>query len=193
MHKTHSSAISTRGWYTATSSGQDDKNDLVLLHTEMPNLSVASFRFEPQIGEEVATYGFPYFGILSSNGIFTPGGYINALSMGDDTRFLQTSTPIQPGNSGGPLLDMSGRVVGVVVSQLNAITMMQKHGSVPQNVNFAIQTPIVVNFLREKGARPNLEASSAGIQNLPKLDIAKMAMKFTVQVYCQGVSPKTAE
>jgi serine protease Do len=115
-------------WYTATSSGQDDKNDLVLLHTEMPNLSVASFRSQPpQLGEEVATYGFPYFGILSSNGNFTPGGYITALNgMGDDTRFLQTSTPIQPGNSGSPLLDMSGRMVGVVVHQLNAIAMMPR-------------------------------------------------------------------
>jgi serine protease Do len=45
--------------------------------------------------------------------------------MKDDTRFLQISTPIQPGNSGGPLLDMSGAVIGVVVAQLNAITMMQ--------------------------------------------------------------------
>ena len=182
-------------WYTATSSGRDYKNDLVLLHTEMPNLSVASFRSQPpQLGEEVATYGFPYFGILSSNGNFTPGGYITALNgMGDDTRFLQTSTPIQPGNSGSPLLDMSGRVVGVVVHQLDAIAMMQTHRSVPQSINFAIQTPIVVSLLWGKGVRPNLEASNAGTQNLPKLDIAKMAMKFTVQVYCQGVSPKVAE
>ena len=54
----------------------------------------------------------------------------------DDTRFLQTSTPVQPGNSGGPLLDMSGRVVGVVIGQLKQTDS--------QNVNFAIQTPIVI-------------------------------------------------
>jgi hypothetical protein len=53
--------------YTATISGQDATNDLVLLHTEMPNLSVASFRFQPLLGEAVATYGFPYSGILSPN------------------------------------------------------------------------------------------------------------------------------
>ena len=182
MHKTHSSAISTRGWYTATSSGQDDKNDLVLLHTEMPNLSVASFRFEPQIGEEVATYGFPYFGILSSNGIFTPGGYINALSMGDDTRFLQTSTPIQPGNSGGPLLDMSGRVVGVVVAQLNAIPN--------QNVNFAIQPSIVINFLEVKDVLPKLDIPKA--PRSPS-EVCEIAKKFTVRVYCQGIASKTSE
>ena len=170
--------------YTATPSGQDKANDLILLHTQMPNLSVASFRSQPQprLGERVAAYGFPYSAVLSPN--FTLGN-ITALSgpMGD-TRFLQTSAPIQPGNSGGPLLDMSGRVVGVVIGQLKQTDS--------QNVNFAIQTPILVNFLNVKGVRPN-EASNARTQNLPEPDIADMAMKFTVQVYCQGVSPKVAE
>ena len=154
----------------------------------MPNLSVASFRFQPLLGEAVATYGFPFSGILSPN--FTSGDIAALSGPKGDTRFLQTSTPIQPGNSGGPLLDMSGRVVGVVVSQLNAITMMQKHGSVPQNVNFAIQSPIVINFLSAKGVTPNLDNSTNGGQRPPS-EVADMAKKFTVQIYCQGISPKT--
>ena len=182
MHKSHSSAISTRGWYTATSSGQDDKNDLVLLHTEMPNLSVASFRSQPLLGEAVATYGFPYSNILSPN--FTSGNIAALSGPKGDTRFLQTSTPIQPGNSGGPLLDMSGRVVGVVVAQLNAIPN--------QNVNFAIQPSMVINFLSVKGVTPNLDYSSTGAQRPPSEVVADMAKKFTVQIYCQGIAPKTA-
>jgi S1-C subfamily serine protease len=74
--------------------------------------------------------------------------------MKDDTRFLQMSTPVQPGNSGGPLLDMSGGVVGVVVAQF----------AVPsQNVNFAIQPSIVMNFLAVKGVIANY-ASNTGAQ-----------------------------
>jgi serine protease Do len=119
--------------------GQDSANDLALLRARMSGLAVVAFRLAPRLGETVATYGFPYFGILSSSGNFTLGNITSMAGMGDDTRFLQMSTPIQPGNSGGPLLDMSGAVVGVVVSQLSATTMMKAGNSVPQNVNFAIQ------------------------------------------------------
>ena len=157
----------------------------------MPNLSVASFRFQPLLGEAVATYGFPYSGVLSSSGNFTWGNITALSGMQDDTRFLQTSTPIQPGNSGGPLLDSSGRVVGVVVTQLDAMVMMQTEHSVPQNVNFAIQSPIVINFLSAKSVTPNLDNSSTGAERPPS-EVADMAKKFTVQIYCQGVAPKTA-
>jgi hypothetical protein len=78
---------------------------------------------------------------------------------------------------------MSGRVVGVVVAQLNALPN--------QNVNFAIQPSIVINFLSAKGVTPNLDNSSAGAQRPPS-EVADMAKKFTVQIYCKGVAPKTA-
>ena len=172
--------------YTATISSQDVTNDLALLHTNMANLSIAAFRFMPRVGEQVATYGFPYSGVLSRSGNFTLGNVTSLTGVRDDTRFLQTSTPIQPGNSGGALLDMSGRVVGVVVAQLNAIAK-----SVPQNVNFAIQPPIVLNFLPVKGVTPEWGTSSTDAQRAAS-EVADIAKKFTVQVYCQGISPKTA-
>ena len=146
----------------------------------MPNLSVASFRFQPLLGEAVATYGFPYSGILSPN--FTSGDIAALSGPKGDTRFLQTSTPIQPGNSGGPLLDMFGRVVGVVVAQLNAIPN--------QNVNFAIQPSIVINFLEVKDVTPKSDTPKAPRSST---EVCEIATKFTIQVYCQGrIPPKTA-
>ena len=176
-----------RELHSAMIYGLDQTNDLAILHTDMANLSVAGFHVQPRLGELIATYGFPYAGILSSSGNFTLGNVSSLSGMRDDTRFLQISAPIQPGNSGGPLLDMSGNVVGVVVAQINALAMMQAGDSVPQNVNFAIQVPIVLNFLSVKGVIPKLDKSDAS-QVLPASDVADRAKQFTVQVYCEGVS-----
>jgi serine protease Do len=176
-----------RGAYTATISGQDATNDLALLHTNMNNLSTAAFRPRPRVGDQVANYGFPYSGILSSDGNCTLGHVTSLTGTRDDTRFLQMSSPVQPGNSGGALLDMSGSVVGVVVAQLSALPK-----SVPQNVNFAIQPSMVINFLEVKDVTPKLDTSSTGAQRPPS-EVCEIARKFTIRVYCQGISPKTTE
>jgi serine protease Do len=161
---------------------QDSANDLALLHTDMRSMGVASFRLTPRLGEPVASYGFPYFGILSSSGSFTLGNVSSLAGIRDDTRFLQITAPIQPGNSGGPLLDMSGNILGVVVSRL----MIEGGDSTPQNVNFAIQASMVTNFLSIKGISPKV-SDLAEKRDLAPSEVADVAKKFTVQIFCQGV------
>jgi serine protease Do len=170
--------------YTATISGQDATNDLVLLHTDMDNFSTATFYPRPRVGDQVASYGFPFSGLLSSDGNCTLGNVTSLSGARDDTRFLQMSTPTQPGNSGGALLDMSGSVVGVVVSRLDLAQ------SAPQNVNFAIQPSMVINFLEVKDVPPKLDIAKAATSPSEVCEIAK---KFTVRVYCQGIASKTSE
>jgi serine protease Do len=171
-----------QGSYRATLMGQDSTNDLALLHTDTASGSVASFGFQPRLGESVAAYGFPYSDLLSPSGNFTLGNVTALSGMRDDTRFLQMSAPVQPGNSGGPLLDMSGSVIGVVSAILN-----RARDSQPQNVNFAIRSPIVISFLSSKGVSPKL---SAATQEIPPTEIAEIAKSFTVQVYCNAASSK---
>ena len=170
--------------YSATISGQDDTNDLALLRTDMKNDLIASLRSQVRLGETVAVYGFPYSDILSSSGNFTLGNVTSLTGMKDDTRLLQISTPVQPGNSGGPLLDMSGRVVGVVVGVLKNMP-----DSIPQNVNFAIRTSIVANFLDTKAI--TVVAGNAKAE-LPPTEVAEIAKGFTVQVFCGDISPKVS-
>jgi S1-C subfamily serine protease len=62
----------------------------------------------------------------------------------DDIRFLQIDVPIQPGNSGGPLLDRRGNVVGVVTATLNQVTALRASGALPQNVNYAVKSDYVI-------------------------------------------------
>jgi hypothetical protein len=73
------------------------------------------------------------------------------------TRFLQISAPVQPGDSGGPLLDRHGDVVGVVVAKLDAVKIASATGDIPhQNVNFAIKASVAAAFLKANGVRQPL-------------------------------------
>jgi S1-C subfamily serine protease len=66
-------------------------------------------------------------------------GEINSLSgIKDDARFFQISAPIQPGNSGGPLMDRSGNVIGII--ELTARNL--------QNVNYALKSAHLLTFLK---------------------------------------------
>ena len=69
---------------------------------------------------------------------------------GSDVRFYQVDVPIQPGNSGGPLLNKKGEVAGVITSTLNQITALRLTGSLPQNVNFAVKTDYLLPLIKSK-------------------------------------------
>ena len=147
------------------------------------NEQVAPFRRgkSPRLGDSVVVYGYPLSGALSAEGNLTTGN-ISALSgPGDDIRLYQISAPVQPGNSGGPLLDENGRVVGIVVSKLNAIKVAEITGDIPQNVNFALKGDIAKSFL---GLYQIPYAESETPLNVTVADVAEMAKHFTVQVEC---------
>jgi len=76
-------------------------------------------------------------------------GIVNALTgVRDDPRYIQISAPVQPGNSGGPLLSASGRVVGVVAAGLNSMDRMTHGGYLPQTVNYAIKSDLIFPLLK---------------------------------------------
>ncbi len=159
----------------------DKQNDLAVLLAASAAPAVASLRARPvRQGDPVVAFGFPYAGSLSSGGAITTGS-ISALSgLRDDTRYLQISTPVQPGNSGGPLLDDSAAVVGVVSSGLRA---SRTTGIVPQNVNFAIKADVVRTFLSAAGVIPE---NAAGGHQLSTPDVGERARSFSVLIDCKG-------
>ncbi|MEO5350400.1 MAG: serine protease [Magnetococcus sp. YQC-3] len=127
----------------------DRENDLALLKVSTPHKNHAQLRLAPTVrqGEQIVIYGYPLAGALATKGNLTTGS-VSALSgLGDDARYLQISAPVQQGNSGGPLLDQGGSVIGLVSSKLNAIKTAKITGDIPQNVNFAIKTSVVASFL----------------------------------------------
>ncbi len=140
----------------------DRARDLALLSVPTSFGPPLTFRSSPDVrrGESVVTYGFPLFGLLSNGPTLTTGD-VSALSgLRDNQTNFQISAPVQPGNSGGPLLDNSGNVIGIVVAKLNAARIAEMtDGDIPQNVNFAVKSGPAVDFLREQGVRPHMAAS----------------------------------
>ena len=122
--------------------------------------------------EKAITYGFPLRGLLSTNGNLTLG-YVSAMSgLGDDRNYIQITTPVQQGNSGGPLLyDGSGHVIGVVVAKLDALRVMLATGDMPQNVNFAVESSAVRNFLKQNNLQVMEE--EIDIRNVSSRNCAK--------------------
>jgi S1-C subfamily serine protease len=100
-------------------------------------------------GDEVIALGYPLIAIQGQSQKAT-FGRVNALSgIKDDVRFLQVDVPIQPGNSGGPLLNSKGRVIGVITATLNQIITLRTSGALPQNVNYAVKVDYVSPLLKQ--------------------------------------------
>jgi serine protease Do len=126
-------------------------------------------------------FGFPLAGLLATSGNFTNGIITASAGLGDDVRSFQVSAPIQPGNSGGALLDQSGNVVGVVDSKLNALRVANITKDLAQNVNFAIKASIAIDFLEAHNVSVETIANT---QVLAPADIAERAGAFTVYIEC---------
>ncbi len=129
----------------------DPPNDLALLkvdHWPARYLTLVSTS-DVTYASQVLVAGFPDPGVLGINPKVSTG-IVNALSgVHDDPRYIQISAPVQPGNSGGPLLSPSGRVVGVVASGLNSIDRMEHGGYLPQSVNYALKSDLVTALLKK--------------------------------------------
>lgn len=164
----------------------DEKNDLALLKTNLKPAAVPGLKPRIRVGENISVYGFPLSGLLATTGNFTVGNVTAVAGLADDTRMLQISAPVQPGNSGGPLMDQSGNIVGVIVSKLNVLSVAQNYtgGDLPQNVNFAIKSSIAQNFL-DTNSIDWVSASETG-KTLDAADIAERARQFTVRIVCSS-------
>jgi S1-C subfamily serine protease len=107
---------------------------------------------------------------------------VNALAgIGNDTRFLQISAPIQPGNSGGPLLDSAGQIVGVVVSKLDALRVAKATGDIPQNISFAINGTVAKAFLDANGVEYETGTST---RKMEPAEIGALAKQSTLPIEC---------
>ncbi len=161
----------------------DPKNDLALIKTTAGYGQPAQFRPQSnpvKLGETIGVIGYPLTGYLSTEPKATFGQINSVAGLGNDSTLLQISAPVQPGNSGGPVLDTSGNVVGIVVSQAS-LALISKTGSIPQNVNFAIRGELAQIFMQAHGVRFKVGDHK---RELRTEEIADEGQKSTALVIC---------
>lgn len=115
---------------------------------DVEDVSYLSFsRTEAGLNADITIAGYPLHGLLG--GLNVSRGSVSSMKgLGGDETSVQISAPVQPGNSGGPVIDRSGNIVGIVVSKLDAMLLADATGDIAQNVNFAIRGSMAKIFLQ---------------------------------------------
>lgn len=158
-------------------------DDLALLEANTEPYAFAIFRESTTItqGESVVAYGFPLAGLLASSGNVSTGLVTALAGIRDNARQIQISAPVQPGNSGGPLVDSKGLVIGVVVSKLDAIAVAKITSDIPQNINFAVKAISVINLFNMS----SVPYRSANLQrDLSVETLTQQVKSYTVKIEC---------
>jgi S1-C subfamily serine protease len=169
----------------------DETNDLALLQAPNPFKDVATIRDKAiRPGDSVVAIGYPYHGLLTSDFTVTTGIVSSLSGILNDTRYLQISAAVQPGNSGGPLLDTGGELVGIVSAKLDALKFARATGNIPENINFAIKTGMLRDFL-DNSVVPYQTAAAR--DELKTSDIARNARAFTLLISCKAEQSASAK
>jgi TPR repeat protein len=167
--------------------GKDVANDLALLKIEGLSAPAIPIRTNSpaQLGEPIVVFGFPLTGVVASTGNLVEGTVSAVVGFKDNVTTFQITAPVQPGNSGGPVFDRQGNVIGVVVSKLDAVSVARATKDVPQNVNFAIHVEILRAVLDAHRVQYKSD-SWFTLQKSPQ-EIAKAAQLSVLPITCTRI------
>jgi S1-C subfamily serine protease len=161
----------------------DPKNDLAILKIAAGYGRAALFRppaVPAKLGESAGVIGYPLAGLLSTEPQATFGQVSSVAGVNNDYTLFQISAPVQPGNSGSPVFDGAGNVIGVVVSEFSGL-MTAKFGVLPQNVNFAIRGELAQIFMQAHGVKFSV---SEAHNQLATEALAAAGQESTVLILC---------
>lgn len=168
---------------------RDVANDLALLQTSLTSEPIPLGNSgDVGMGDSVFTVGYPNVDIQGLAPKMTRGEVNSIAGPGDDSRFFQISVQVQPGNSGGPLVDMKGNVVGIVTMKLDDAATVKYTGNLPQNVNYAVKSSYLKALI--EGERAIGNKLIPPIQKAPKdfRDVVEHVSRATAIVIVKKVN-----
>jgi S1-C subfamily serine protease len=179
-------------WQDGRAIVSDERNDLAVVRVQSAD-AVPPLRFRDgssiRPADPVVVVGFPYAGLLTQSPQVTTGVISALAGIHDDTRYVQLTAPVQPGSSGGPLLDSSGNVVGIVSSKLDTMAAVEWTGTsgwiltLPENINFAAKSANAREFL---DANHIAYDTAPWTTRLDPADVGELAARSVVLVGCGG-------
>jgi TPR repeat protein len=164
--------------YTAKIVDKDESLDVAVLKVDGNNFSFLPLASEAvQTGDQVFTMGYPQVSLQGTEPKFTEGSISSLSGSGDNPHYFQISVPVQPGNSGGPLISQKGEVIGLIVAKLNDISALLTTGSVPQNVNYALKSTYILSFLKTSPELSNkISMKDFSMERAAAIDTAKKSV-----------------
>jgi S1-C subfamily serine protease len=170
----------------------DAARDLALLAVEESFPLAVPVRQDaaPRLGEPVAVIGYPLVNVLSAQPNVSFGHVNSTVGVKGNPAQMQIDVPIQRGNSGGPVVDAAGNLIGIVVSKLDALKLAKNTGDLPQNINFAIRGDVVRSFLEAQHVDFTASSASSKLENT---EIANRGTAVTVLVRCIRESAHPAQ
>ena len=174
--------VTSAGTIDAKVVSVDAANDLALLKAEgrFAPLPISPSR-TAQLGGTVATIGFPDPGLQGFSPKLAKGEIASLSGAQDNPRYFKISVPVQPGNSGGALVDERGNVVGIVSAKLDASVALAASGALPENVNYAVKSSFLLGFL-ESVPDVSAKLKEPNTQDEKFEDVVKSAQSAAVLV-----------
>jgi hypothetical protein len=159
----------------------DAVNDLALLKGNFsPNESFALESSSPILLQDIYVAGYPFGKDISSSVKVTKGIISSLTGFNNNSSTIQIDAALQPGNSGGPIIDENGNVIGVAVAKMDSDYSLKQYGVVPERTNFGIKSSVVVNMLENNAVK----ISPLKKVKLDKLDLAQIISKGTFYISC---------
>jgi len=164
-------------------------NDIGLVKGKFKNKKYLNIKTDgAELGEDIIAFGYPLSQTLS-DGVKLTKGIVSSLSgLGNNISQIQIDAAIQPGNSGGPVVNMNGQVVGIASAGLSKLYMAQEANYIPENVNFAVASQTVTAFLKAH----KVKVTSGPTKIYSAKELAKIGEPATIQLFCMNTMAEYA-
>ena len=167
--------------YDASIVNIDSFNDLAILKANFsPSTVFPISNKNAELMQDIFVAGYPFGLSISSNVKVTRGIVSSLAGLGNNFSNMQIDAALQPGNSGGPILDNKGNVIGVAVSKLDLALTVEEFGVVPEGTNFGIKSSVLKNFLESN----NIKIKEGSDEEISRSELSKSIADGTIFLSC---------